>query len=182
MLPTPKPSPRMTAVAYLKHRNVFVFLVLPPDRLSTYSRWLRLLVRPLRPLDPPSPDGARRIRPSRRALHQPAGPDRHRKSHGTGDVHHHRRHGRAGIVPDQRTGHGRYESGRRSRKASRPATAQLPSGRGIETLATATDLSIRKIQEAVEGRASRGRVGEIVKQARSRNKNARPALAMEDHP
>ncbi len=52
----------------------------------------------------------------------------------------------------------------------------------IETLATSTDLSIRKIQEAVEGRASRGRVGEIVKQARSRNKNGRPALAMEDHP
>lgn len=45
-------SPRMTAVlgrsdfrfADLKHRNVSVFLVLPPDRLSTYSRWLRLLV------------------------------------------------------------------------------------------------------------------------------------------
>ena len=45
-------SPRMTAVlgrsdfrfADLKHRNVTVFLVLPPDRLSTYSRWLRLLV------------------------------------------------------------------------------------------------------------------------------------------
>ncbi|MCA1869730.1 recombinase family protein [Agrobacterium genomosp. 3] len=52
----------------------------------------------------------------------------------------------------------------------------------IETLATSTDLSIRKIQEAVEGRASRGRVGEIVKQARSRNKNDRSALAMEDHP
>ena len=29
--------------ADLKHRNVSVFLVLPPDRLSTYSRWLRLL-------------------------------------------------------------------------------------------------------------------------------------------
>ena len=45
-------SPRMTAVlnrsdfrfADLKHGNVTVFLVLPPDRLSTYSRWLRLLV------------------------------------------------------------------------------------------------------------------------------------------
>lgn len=30
--------------ADLKRRNVTVFLVLPPDRLSTYSRWLRLLV------------------------------------------------------------------------------------------------------------------------------------------
>ncbi len=30
--------------ADLKRRNVSVFLVLPPDRLSTYSRWLRLLV------------------------------------------------------------------------------------------------------------------------------------------
>ncbi len=45
-------SPRMTTVlgrsdfrfADLKHRDVSVFLVLPPDRLSTYSRWLRLLV------------------------------------------------------------------------------------------------------------------------------------------
>ena len=45
-------SPRMTAVlgrsdfrfADLKRRNISVFLVLPPDRLSTYSRWLRLLV------------------------------------------------------------------------------------------------------------------------------------------
>ncbi|HML42904.1 MAG TPA: type IV secretory system conjugative DNA transfer family protein [Hyphomicrobium zavarzinii] len=45
-------SPRMVAVlgrsdfrfADLKHRNVSVFLVLPPDRLSTYSRWLRLIV------------------------------------------------------------------------------------------------------------------------------------------
>ena len=45
-------SPRMAAVlgrsdfrfADLKRRNVSVFLVLPPDRLATYSRWLRLLV------------------------------------------------------------------------------------------------------------------------------------------
>ncbi|MEY9199429.1 type IV secretion system protein VirD4 [Sinorhizobium fredii] len=45
-------SPRMTAVlsrsdfrfADLKRRNASVFLVLPPDRLSTYSRWLRLLI------------------------------------------------------------------------------------------------------------------------------------------
>jgi type IV secretion system protein VirD4 len=45
-------SPRMIGVlsrsdfrfADLKHQNVTVFLVLSPDRLSTYSRWLRLLV------------------------------------------------------------------------------------------------------------------------------------------
>ncbi|SDH19589.1 type IV secretion system protein VirD4 [Pelagibacterium luteolum] len=45
-------SPRMTAVlgrsdfAFrdLKVRTATVFLVLPPDRLATYSRWLRLLV------------------------------------------------------------------------------------------------------------------------------------------
>ncbi|MBD9490452.1 type IV secretory system conjugative DNA transfer family protein [Ensifer sp. ENS11] len=45
-------SPRMTAVlgrsdfrfADLKRNNATVFLVLPPDRLSTYSRWLRLLI------------------------------------------------------------------------------------------------------------------------------------------
>ena len=45
-------SPRMTAIlgrsdfrfADLKRNNVTVFLVLPPDRISAYSRWLRLLV------------------------------------------------------------------------------------------------------------------------------------------
>jgi len=45
-------SPRMMTVlgrsdfrfADLKRRNATVFLVLPPDRLATYSRWLRLLV------------------------------------------------------------------------------------------------------------------------------------------
>ncbi|EYR84211.1 Ti-type conjugative transfer system protein TraG [Shinella sp. DD12] len=45
-------SPRMVAVlgrsdfgfSDLKRRNVSVFLVLPPDRPATYSRWLRLLV------------------------------------------------------------------------------------------------------------------------------------------
>lgn len=45
-------SPRMVEVlkrsdfrfADLKHQAATVFLVLPPDRLSTYSRWLRLLV------------------------------------------------------------------------------------------------------------------------------------------
>ena len=45
-------SPRMTAVmdrsdfafAALKEQTATVFLVLPPDRISTYSRWLRLMV------------------------------------------------------------------------------------------------------------------------------------------
>lgn len=45
-------SPRMTAVmarsdfafADLKRRTATVFLVLPPDRLSTYARWLRLVL------------------------------------------------------------------------------------------------------------------------------------------
>lgn len=45
-------SPRMTAVmarsdfafSDLKRRHATMFLVLPPDRLSTYSRWLRLLI------------------------------------------------------------------------------------------------------------------------------------------
>ncbi|WP_272792265.1 MULTISPECIES: type IV secretory system conjugative DNA transfer family protein [unclassified Shinella] len=45
-------SPRMTAVlgrsdfafGYLKRHTATVFLVLPPDRLGSYSRWLRLLV------------------------------------------------------------------------------------------------------------------------------------------
>ena len=30
--------------ADLKRRNVSVFLVLPPDRLATYARWLRLML------------------------------------------------------------------------------------------------------------------------------------------
>lgn len=45
-------SPRMVSVlgrsdfhfADLKLRNTSVFLILPPDRLATYSRWMRLLV------------------------------------------------------------------------------------------------------------------------------------------
>ena len=45
-------SPRMSAVlsrsdfqfSHLKLRTMTVFLVLPPDRLASYSRWLRLLV------------------------------------------------------------------------------------------------------------------------------------------
>ena len=38
----------------------------------------------------------------------------------------------------------------------------------IEALATSTDLSIRKIQDKIAGRASRGLVGEITKRARTR--------------
>jgi type IV secretion system protein VirD4 len=45
-------SPRMGAVlarsdfafADLKHRTTTIFLVLPPDRLETYARWLRLML------------------------------------------------------------------------------------------------------------------------------------------
>ena len=65
-------SPRMTAVlgrsdfrfADLKTGTATVFLVLPPDRLGTYSRWLRLLVTqslqdmaraPARPAPSPAP-------------------------------------------------------------------------------------------------------------------------------
>ncbi len=39
----------------------------------------------------------------------------------------------------------------------------------IEVLAASTDLSIRKIHEKIDGRASRGRVGEIVKRVRASN-------------
>src|SRR3954469_25713020 len=62
-------SPRMAAVtarsdfrfADLKQHTVTVFLVLPPDRLDAYSRWLRLLVvqaitdMARSPVQPPSP-------------------------------------------------------------------------------------------------------------------------------
>jgi len=47
--------------ADLKQRTATVFLVLPPDRLDTYSRWLRLLVAQAvtdmarSPIQPPSP-------------------------------------------------------------------------------------------------------------------------------
>ncbi len=43
-------SPRMGSVlsrsdfADLKHRTTTIFLVLPPDRLETYARWLRLML------------------------------------------------------------------------------------------------------------------------------------------
>ena len=62
-------SPRMAAVmarsdfrfAELKAQTATVFLVLPPDRLDTYSRWLRLMVAQAitdmarSPVQPPSP-------------------------------------------------------------------------------------------------------------------------------
>src|SRR4051794_20005148 len=62
-------SPRMAAVmarsdfrfAQLKDKTASVFLVLPPDRLGTYSRWLRLMVAQAitdmarSPVQPPSP-------------------------------------------------------------------------------------------------------------------------------
>jgi type IV secretion system protein VirD4 len=62
-------SPRMTAVmarsdfdfAALKEQTATVFLVLPPDRISTYSRWLRLMVSQVMtdlarsPVVPPTP-------------------------------------------------------------------------------------------------------------------------------
>src|SRR3954452_23829229 len=62
-------SPRMAAVmarsdfrfAQLKDTTASVFLVLPPDRLGTYSRWLRLMVAQAitdmarSPIQPPSP-------------------------------------------------------------------------------------------------------------------------------
>lgn len=49
-------------------------------------------------------------------------------------------------------------------------------------LAISTSLSIRKIQEAIGGRASRGRVGEIVRQARLQNQNSTRHPAPEVHP
>ncbi|MCY1740949.1 recombinase family protein [Ensifer sp. SL37] len=52
----------------------------------------------------------------------------------------------------------------------------------IKTLATSTDLSVRKIQETIDGRASRGRVGEIVRQARLHNQNSMRPSAPEDRP
>src|SRR3546814_17929190 len=62
-------SPRMTAVlghsdftfADVKAQPTSVYLVLPPDRLATYARWLRLLLAqgltepPRAPAPPPRP-------------------------------------------------------------------------------------------------------------------------------
>jgi type IV secretion system protein VirD4 len=67
-------SPRMTAVlghsdftfADVKAQPTTVYLVLPPDRLATYARWLRLMLaqgltdlRARRPPCPPGPVPAR---------------------------------------------------------------------------------------------------------------------------
>ena len=48
---------------------------------------------------------------SRRALRQRPGPGGHRQPNGPGHVHHHRRHGRTGVVAHQRARDRRYESG-----------------------------------------------------------------------
>jgi hypothetical protein len=56
---------------------------------------------------------ARGIRPFGRALHKRTGSGRYRKSDGPGDVHHHRRDSRTGIVTDQRARH-RRNAGRGS--------------------------------------------------------------------
>jgi DNA invertase Pin-like site-specific DNA recombinase len=55
----------------------------------------------------------------------------------------------------------------RGKHLGRPPISQRVI-REIEALATSTDLSIRKIQDKIAGRASRGLVGEITKRARTR--------------
>jgi DNA invertase Pin-like site-specific DNA recombinase len=54
----------------------------------------------------------------------------------------------------------------RGKHLGRPATPSRVIAE-IETLATSTDLSIRQIQSKIDGRASRGLVGEITKRARN---------------
>lgn len=54
----------------------------------------------------------------------------------------------------------------RGKHLGRPATPSRLIAE-IETLATSTDLSIRQIQSKIDGRASRGLVGEITKRARN---------------
>src|SRR3954447_3637969 len=56
----------------------------------------------------------------------------------------------------------------RGKHLGRPATSQRIVTE-IEALATLTDLSVRQIQSKITGRASRGIVGEITKQARDGN-------------
>ena len=51
--------------------------------------------------------------------------------------------------------------------SDRPAAAPTAVVAEITELATSTDLSVRKIHEKMARRASRGRVGEIVKRVRS---------------
>jgi DNA invertase Pin-like site-specific DNA recombinase len=55
----------------------------------------------------------------------------------------------------------------RGKHLGRPPISQRVI-REIEALATSTDLSVRKIQDKIAGRASRGLVGEITKRARTR--------------
>jgi type IV secretion system protein VirD4 len=79
-------SPRMTTTfghsdfsfADLKERPVSIFLVLPPDRLDTYARWLRLMVvQALTELvrvsgcPPLTPDEVRTLSPDRQFFSSP---------------------------------------------------------------------------------------------------------------
>jgi hypothetical protein len=54
----------------------------------------------------------------------------------------------------------------RGKRLGRPAIPPLVIAE-IEKLAVSTDLSVRKIQEKIGGKASRGAVGEITKLVRS---------------
>ena len=135
----------------------------PRDRLRA-----GLEIRSLCSQHAPPADGARGVRPPRRALCQRPGSDRHRQPDGPGDVHHHRRHGRTGVIADQRARDRRHAGCRSTRQTSR-TPADLPQRviSEIEALAMSTDLSIRQIQAKIAGQASRGIVGEITKRARS---------------
>ena len=54
----------------------------------------------------------------------------------------------------------------RGKHLGRPGLA-LPVAHEIEVLAASTGFSIRKIQEKIGGKPSRGRIGRIVKRVRS---------------
>jgi hypothetical protein len=80
--------PRLNALmAAARRREIDCVLVWKFDRFARSTRHLL---------------AALGVRPPRRALHQRPGPSGHQQSDGAGDVHAHRRHGRAGIVADQR--------------------------------------------------------------------------------
>ena len=55
----------------------------------------------------------------------------------------------------------------RGKHLGRPPIRHSASSAEIEALATSTDLSIRQIHEKIDGKASRGIVGEITKRIRS---------------
>ena len=75
------------------------------------------------------------------------------------------------VLISERVKAGMAAARARGKQLGRPATPPHLVAR-IERLATTTDMSIRRIQEALQGRVSRSVVGTIVKRVRDRSQEA----------